>query len=64
MVAGLPKLYRELRSPILSKERIGFFVGVVFPGVLEMLGYRWIPRLTRGCSALNNNSHLFCKVGF
>jgi len=64
MVAGLPKLYRELRSPILSKERIGFFVGVVFPGVLEMLGYRWTPKRTRGCSTLNNNSYLFCKVGF
>ena len=63
MVAGLPKLYRELRSPILSKEGIGFFVGVVFLGVLE-LSYRWIPRLPRGCSALNNNRDLFCKVGF
>jgi len=32
MAAELPKLYPELRSPILSKERIGFFVE--WPGEL------------------------------
>ena len=26
MVAGLPKLYQESQSPILSKERMGFFI--------------------------------------